>query len=155
MPRRPRHKRHLTDAAWLVAWAFRGYPAVLPPLQLLTVPQRAFEIALKDRRRGRLLAGDRWTFTSRGYGTISGSHWQDGTFTFEVSDSTYVYFSVEKACVALWNKVKVLGLPAWYGKLVYHRYKRPDWYRAPYQKVRRVSRQQEPINSPEKWDHVP
>jgi hypothetical protein len=104
---------------WLALWVVKGRPRKLTMFELLTIPEEAFEyhwqfyagddeahpIATMHRSRGGWFAGDE-------YFTYHSSHGKPSA-------------SLPEACKNLWEGLRIHGVPAWYGKVVERRARKP------------------------------
>ena len=135
MPTRKRARRsRWSRAAWLALWVVKGQPQKLSLFDLLTVPEEAFDLL-----DGKCDATDfifAWYIGDELHGSIKrvdsmygGTAYyvhglDDGGNKIMLGGSS----SLPQACLRLWQHVKIRGAPAWYGKVVEKRARKPERY---------------------------
>jgi hypothetical protein len=147
-----------------VGWKLAGAQQHISRLRLLTIPQKAFDIArerlLAEAEDGWVWNRDAVAFESGPYGIIW--DFKKGTYTVQrpgLKRNTVTY-SLPSARRYLWESLKTKGFPAAFGKKVYKRWKK---HRGPLKpasvylrrKVKIAPEPTPPSYPPDYWDEIP
>lgn len=111
--RKRARRRRWSRVAWLALWAVKGRPQKLTVFELLTVPEEAFEY-------------HRWFYVGEDpEKPVASMHCSCPGYGSSHGASSY---SLPQACKNLWEALRIRGLPAWYGKVVDERLRRPHYF---------------------------